>query len=71
MAPVARPSFCPTSFSVPISKPRAMRRAGRGIVEVLEAFTAVANARLDTLDREAAVMRQVVQISLTYGNTDR
>lgn|GEM_PF-67099 len=46
--------------------------AGRaGIVEVLEAFTAVANARLDTLDREAAVMRQVVQISLTYGNTDR
>lgn len=46
--------------------------AGRaGIVEVLEAFTAVANARLDTLDREAAVMRQVVEITLTYGNDDR
>ena len=35
------------------------------------AFTAVANARLDTLDREAAVMRQVVEITLTYGNDDR
>jgi len=46
--------------------------AGRaGIVEVLEAFTAVANARLDTLDREAAVMRQVVEITLTYGNDAR
>lgn len=46
--------------------------AGRaGIVEVLEAFTAVANARLDTLDREAAVRRQVVEITLTYGTDDR
>ena len=46
--------------------------AGRaGIVDVLEAFTAVADARLDTLDREAAVMRQVVEITLTYGNDDR
>lgn len=46
--------------------------AGRaGIVEVLEAFTAVANARLDALDREAAVKRQVVEITLTYGNDDR
>ncbi len=46
--------------------------AGRaGIVEVLEAFTAVANARLDTLDREAAVMRHVVEITLTYGTDDR
>lgn len=46
--------------------------AGRaGIIEVLEAFTAVANARLDTLDREAAVMRQVVEITLTYGSDDQ
>lgn len=46
--------------------------AGRaGIVEVLEAFTAVANARLEALDREAAVKRQVVEITLTYGNDDR
>ncbi|MBI2260868.1 MAG: TolC family protein [Caulobacterales bacterium] len=42
--------------------------AGRaGILEVLEAFTAVANARLDTLDREAAMTRQAVNITLTYG----
>ena len=46
--------------------------AGRaGIVEVLEAFTAVANARLDTLDREAAVMHHVVEITLTYGTDDQ
>lgn len=46
--------------------------AGRaGIVEVLEAFTAVANARLDTLDREAAVVRQVVEITLTYGTDEQ
>lgn len=46
--------------------------AGRaGIVEVLEAFTAVANARLDTLDREAAVMRDAVRINLTYRSDDR
>ena len=46
--------------------------AGRaGIVEVLEAFTAVANARLDTLDREAAVMRHAVEITLTYGTGDQ
>ena len=46
--------------------------AGRaGIVEVLEAFTAVANARLDTLDREAAVTRHLVEITLTYGTDDQ
>ena len=46
--------------------------AGRaGIVEVLEAFTAVANARLDTLDREAAVARDAVRITLTYRSDDR
>ena len=46
--------------------------AGRaGIVEVLEAFTAVANARLDMLDREAAMTRQLVEISLTYGADDQ
>ena len=43
--------------------------AGRaGITEVLEAFTAVANARLDTLDREAEVARDAVHITLTYGS---
>lgn len=42
-----------------------------GLTEVLEAFTAVANARLDTLDREAAVMRHVVNITLTYGSDDQ
>lgn len=46
--------------------------AGRAdIVAVLEAFTAVANARLDTLDREAAMMRRVVEITLTYGTDDQ
>lgn len=38
---------------------------------MIEAFTAVANARLDTLDREAAVMRHVVNITLTYGSDDQ
>lgn len=42
-----------------------------GLTEVIEAFTAVANARLDTLDREAAVMRHVVNITLTYGSDDQ
>ena len=46
--------------------------AGRaGIGEVLEAFTAVADARLETLDREAAVARDAVRLTLLYGSTDQ
>lgn len=46
--------------------------AGRaGIVEVLEIFTAVADARLEILDREAAVARGAVRINLTYGDDDQ
>ncbi|MFT4956331.1 MAG: cobalt-zinc-cadmium efflux system outer membrane protein [Brevundimonas sp.] len=35
---------------------------------VIDAFTALANARLDALDREAEVARLAVQITLTYGS---
>lgn len=42
--------------------------AGRaGLAEVIDAFTAVADARLETLDREALVVREAVRIALTYG----
>lgn len=41
--------------------------AGRaGIMDVLDAFTALANARLDALDKEAEVARRAVGFSLTY-----
>lgn len=41
--------------------------AGRaGIMDVLEAFTALANARLDALDKEADVARRAVGFTLTY-----
>ena len=39
-----------------------------GIMEVLDAFTALANGRLDTLDKEADVARRAVQLTLTYGS---
>ena len=39
-----------------------------GLAEILDAFTALANARLDALDREAEVARLAVQITLTYGS---
>ena len=43
--------------------------AGRiGISEIVQAFTAVANARLDALDKEAAVRRHAAEITLTYGS---
>jgi cobalt-zinc-cadmium efflux system outer membrane protein len=43
--------------------------AGRaGLVEVLEAFTGVAEARLTALEREAAVARDAVRITFTYGS---
>lgn len=46
--------------------------AGRaGIGEVLEAFTAVADARLEALDREAEVARDAVRLTLLYGSTDQ
>lgn len=42
--------------------------AGRaGLGEVIEAFTALAETRLETLDREALVVRESVRIALTYG----
>lgn len=39
-----------------------------GLAQILDAFTALANARLDALDREAEVARRAVQITLTYGS---
>lgn len=43
--------------------------AGRaGLVEVLEAFTGLADARLTALGREAAVARDAVRINFTYGS---
>ena len=43
--------------------------AGRaGIMEVLDAFTALANGRLDALDKEADVARRAVRFTLIYGN---
>jgi cobalt-zinc-cadmium efflux system outer membrane protein len=39
-----------------------------GLADVLDAFTSLANARLDALDREAEVARLAVQITLTYGS---
>lgn len=39
-----------------------------GLSDVLDAFTSLANARLDALDREAEVARLAVQITLTYGS---
>lgn len=43
--------------------------AGRaGIIEVLDAFTALANGRLDALDKEADVARRAVRFTLIYGN---
>ena len=42
--------------------------AGRaGLAEVIEAFTGLADARLEALDREALVVRETVRIALTYG----
>lgn len=38
-----------------------------GLTDVLAAFTALADARLDVLDKEAQVMRDAVRINLTYG----
>lgn len=43
--------------------------AGRaGIMDVLDAFTALANVRLDALDKEADVARRAVRFTLIYGN---
>ena len=42
--------------------------AGRaGLSDVVQAFTDLAQARLTTLEREAAVARDAVRITLTYG----
>lgn len=38
-----------------------------GLPDVLAAFTALADARLDVLDKEADTMRDAVRINLTYG----
>lgn len=38
-----------------------------GLPDVLAAFTALADARLDVLDKEAETMRDAVRINLTYG----
>lgn len=38
-----------------------------GLPDVLAAFTSLADARLDVLDKEAETMRDAVRINLTYG----
>lgn len=38
-----------------------------GLPDVLAAFTALADTRLDALDKEAEVMRDAIRINLTYG----
>lgn len=46
--------------------------AGRaGLTDVLDAFSTVADAKLQTLEREAAVARDAVRIVLTYGSDDQ
>lgn len=46
--------------------------AGRaGLADVLNAFTALADARLEALDREAAVARDTVRITLAYRSDDQ
>ena len=43
--------------------------AGRAsLADVLGAFTDLAEAKLDTLEREAAVARDAVRINFTYGS---
>ncbi len=39
-----------------------------GILEILDAFTALADGRLDVLDKEAEVARRAVLFTLTYGS---
>ncbi len=41
--------------------------ASASLSDVLQAFLGLAEARVDALDREAAVVRDVVRINLTYG----
>ena len=46
--------------------------AGRAdLAEVLDAFSAVADTKLQALEREAAVARDAVRIVLTYGSDDQ
>lgn len=42
-----------------------------GLADILQVFTTMAEARLDDLDREAAVARDTVRITLTYRSDDR
>ena len=39
-----------------------------GLGDVLEAFSALADAQLDALEREARFARDVIRINLTYGS---
>ena len=58
--------------------PLALRRADletasyaagtAGLPDVLAAFTALADAKLDLLDKEADAMREAVRINITYGS---
>lgn len=46
--------------------------AGRaGLLDVIETKTALADAELTTLDREAEVARDAVRLTITYGNDER
>jgi cobalt-zinc-cadmium efflux system outer membrane protein len=41
-----------------------------GLADVLQAYVALAEARVDALDREADVVRDAVRINLTYGTSN-
>ena len=62
---------------VPLARKRADLEtasygAGRaGLMDVADAFTALADARLEALDREAATARDAARLALTYGSDDR
>ncbi len=42
-----------------------------GLSAVLDAFTALVDAKLDALDREAEVARDAVRLNITYGSDDQ
>jgi outer membrane protein TolC len=42
-----------------------------GLNAVLDAFTALVDAKLDALDREAEVARDAVRLNITYGSDDQ
>lgn len=42
-----------------------------GLTAVIEAFTALADVKLDAIDREAEVVRDAIRLNITYGSDER